>query len=88
VIPWTTVCRRKPPSRPPQTTQVCSTPIPMPSSTYRTRRAAVVRVETGSGLLHTRERGGLGSGIVISPDGLVLTNSHVVGSSNRSAQGQ
>jgi S1-C subfamily serine protease len=44
---------------------------------------AVVRIETGPGLPNARQRGGLGSGIVISPDGLVLTNSHVVGSSRQ-----
>src|ERR1700716_506650 len=44
---------------------------------------AVVRVETGPGTPNARERGGVGSRIVISPDGLVLTNSHVVGASKQ-----
>ncbi len=39
---------------------------------------AVVRVQSGSG-----RRSGLGSGVVIAGDGLVLTNSHVVGGARR-----
>ena len=44
---------------------------------------AVVRVEAGSKVRNGRERPGLGSEIVIAPDGLVLTNSHVVGTSKQ-----
>jgi S1-C subfamily serine protease len=50
------------------------------SSVVDTVGPAVVRVDTRERLAQP-SRGGVGSGVVISPDGLVLTNAHVVNGS-------
>ena len=44
---------------------------------------AVVGLSVQVGQANGRSRGGSGSGVVVAPDGLILTNSHVAGSASR-----
>ena len=57
--------------------------IRAPSSTWSTASVpTVVRLDVLKGT-DDRRQGGTGSGVVVAPDGLVLTNSHVVGGASR-----
>lgn len=57
-----------------------SAPIPV---AYRSASAPVPIEDAAKGAVIVRVAGGFGSGVLISPDGYILTNHHVVGGSKR-----